>query len=194
MPEQTPEPLADLVRPQRVGDRRELGAQQPHQRDEPAPVAEGERRAEQAQRGDSRRLAKAELDRGAPAHRVADEVCPLDAGRFQIRMRGPREERRVVARSRGLRRGPEPGQVDRVDGELGGERGDGLEERDLARTEAVKAHDLVGPGAGDERRDRPRRRGDTVDPHQRRPRARKLEAGFEAEREVEITADVEAAC
>ena len=122
------------------------------QRRELAP-AKGERGREQAQRGDPLGRVEGDLDRDPAAHRVADQVGALDPDGVHVAAHRGREPGRVVAAARRLGGAAEAGQVDRVHGVLGRQRGDRLEERGLVRAEAVQADHLLGPVAGDQGRD-----------------------------------------
>ena len=139
-----PEAVADLVRAQDVRERRQLGPQEADQRHPFAPAPESHRRGEQAQGPHPARRLQPDLDRYPAAHRVADQVGAVDRQRVHEAQHVAGEELGVVGGGQRLRGGAEAGQVDRVDGVLGGQRGDGLVEGALGAAEAVdQDHVLV---------------------------------------------------
>ena len=153
--EQAPELLPDPRGSQRVRDRRELGAQQPHQRHQLAAAPEGERRRQQAERLDPLGCVERQLERDPAAHRVADQVRALDRHRVHVAEHGAGEVRGVVGGPRGLRRGAEAGQVD-----ARGRCGPGVSAATVSKNEVLfeprpcRQTHLLRPVAGDQGRDR----------------------------------------
>ena len=189
--EHRPELLLDAAAAERVGQQAELGADEAHERLEAA-AHEGQRRAQQREAADPRRLAQPDLDRHPAAHRVADDVRALDLQRVHHAEHRAGEEARVVAGQRGLARAPEAREVERMDPVVAAERRRGVEERRLGAAEAVQQQD-VGPLADRQGRDPVAALLDVVDAQQRRAAVGKAEHALEADRQVEVAAGVEAA-
>ena len=129
--------LPTVARPKRCGSRPELRAQQAHDR-VIAALDERHRGTQQAQARDALGMPQPDLERDAAAERVADDVRALDAQGVHDAGDACGEEARVVGRSRGLARGAEAGQVDRVHAVGAAERRRRVEERGLGRPEAVE--------------------------------------------------------
>ncbi len=191
--EQPPEVRAHPGRPDRVRNRRELRPHEPDQGDELAPLAECQRRREQAHGEHTPRLRECDLQGDPAAHRIPHHVGAVDSQRVHVADHGLGEEPGVVGSPCGLGRSSEPGEVDRVDGVLRRQRRDGLEERGLVRAETVQADDVLRAFAGDEAADRRPRNPDVGDPQKRRAVARQPEESLETQSEVEVPASVQPA-
>ena len=99
-------------------------------------AAKGHRGGEQAQGAHPARRPQADLQRDPSAHRVADQVGAVDRQRIHQAQHVAGEEAGVVGGER-LGGGAEAGQVDRVHGVVGRERGHGLVEGALRPAQPV---------------------------------------------------------
>ena len=106
--EHRPELALDHPAAQLVGQKPELGAQEPHQRVEVA-LDERDGGTERGDRAHALGPAQADLQRDAATHRVADEVGGLDLQRVHHAADGLGEPRRRVRRGGGLDEPPKPG-------------------------------------------------------------------------------------
>ena len=189
-----PELLADPRGAQRVRDRRELGPQQLHQRDQLAAAPEGQRRGQQAEVCDPVGLGERELDRDPAAHRVADQVGSLDPHRVHVAEHGAGEVGGVVgARAPASTRSRSPA------GRSRGPCGPGSGPRPSRRRRSCSTPSRAGRSPARARRRRSGSRSSrraistSVHPQQRRTAAGEPEEPLEAERQVEVAARVEAA-
>ena len=112
--EHAPELRRDHRAAERVREQPELRPQQPDDRMEPAPDPR-HRGAQQPERADPLGRGQADLDRDPAAHRVADDVRPVDLELVHQPEHDLGEPAGVVAAERRLGRGAEAGEVGRVD-------------------------------------------------------------------------------
>ncbi len=174
-----------------MGEHPEFGAQEPDDGVEAA-LEPGHGGTQQPERADPGGVLEADLDRDPTAHRVADDVGPVDRELVHQPEHAVGVPARVVAARGRLAGGAETGQIGRVDAVAGAERGGGLEQRGPGAAEAVQEQD-VGARAHRQGRDPVPADVDVVDPQQRGAATDETEHPLERDGEIEVAADREQA-